>query len=221
MYEWITRFVFCTQLTTNAFCNRNIQCTFNSQLQSALINAGFGKFHFFLLTVCGMIYMNTAIGITIISFVLPSATCDFRMSSSDKGLLTAAPMLGMYYSTPMRYRWSAWICPKTASYFVCSLSLLGMLFGSYFWGCLADTKGRKVVLVATLLLDGFCGLLSSIAQYYSLFMLFRFFNGFGWVAICIFTSSTSYLNRDSLFVLHVLIQSITASLVQWAFASHI
>lgn len=38
--------------------------------------------------------MNTAIGITIISFVLPSATCDFQMSSSDKGLLTAAPMLG-------------------------------------------------------------------------------------------------------------------------------
>lgn len=62
--------------------------------ENALINAGFGKFHFYLLIVCGMIYMNTAIGITIISFVLPSATCDFRMSSSDKGLLTAAPMLG-------------------------------------------------------------------------------------------------------------------------------
>lgn len=62
--------------------------------EDALINAGFGKFHFLLLTVCGMIYMNTAIGITIISFVLPSATCDFQMSSSDKGLLTAAPMLG-------------------------------------------------------------------------------------------------------------------------------
>lgn len=61
--------------------------------------------------------------------------------------------------------------PKTFS--------LGMLVGSYFWGCLADTKGRKVVLIATLLLDGFCGLLSSVSQYYSLFMLFRFFNGFG------------------------------------------
>lgn len=66
--------------------------------ENALINAGFGKFHFYLLIVCGMIYMNTAIGITIISFVLPSATCDFRMSSSDKGLLTAAPMLGMCIS---------------------------------------------------------------------------------------------------------------------------
>lgn len=68
--------------------------------ENALINAGFGKFHFYLLIVCGMIYMNTAIGITIISFVLPSATCDFRMSSSDKGLLTAAPMLGEFKRKP-------------------------------------------------------------------------------------------------------------------------
>lgn len=65
--------------------------------ENALINAGFGKFHIYLLIICGMIYMNTAIGITIISFVLPSATCDFKMSSSDKGLLTAAPMLGKHY----------------------------------------------------------------------------------------------------------------------------
>lgn len=64
--------------------------------ENALINAGFGKFHYYLLIVCGMIYMNTAIGITIISFVLPSATCDFKMSSKDKGLLTAAPMLGKF-----------------------------------------------------------------------------------------------------------------------------
>lgn len=116
--------------------------------ENALINAGFGKFHYYLLAICGLIYLNTAVGITIISFVLPSATCDFQMTSEDKGWLTAAPMLGM-------------------------------LLGSYFWGCLADTKGRKVVLIATLLLDGVCGLFSSISQYYGVFMLLRFFNGFG------------------------------------------
>lgn len=43
--------------------------------EEALVQTGFGKFHFFLLTVCGLIYLNTAIGITILSFVLPSATC--------------------------------------------------------------------------------------------------------------------------------------------------
>lgn len=146
--------------------------------------------------------MNTAIGITIISFVLPSATCDFRMSSKDKGLLTAAPMLGtytrrIYYKKRKNIKNSIQIRPNNGQFIamsqpnnkhsvlcVCYVRLLfvrhaGMLFGSYFWGCLADTKGRKVVLVATLLLDGFCGLLSSIAQYYSLFMFFRFFNGFG------------------------------------------
>lgn len=32
--------------------------------------------------------------------------------------------------------------------------MLGMIIGSYFWGCLADTKGRKYVLITTLLLDG-------------------------------------------------------------------
>lgn len=144
--------------------------------ENALINAGFGKFHFYLLTVCGMIYMNTAIGITIISFVLPSAACDFKMSSSDKGLLTAAPMLGKHPFFDFQR-----LIPSPEKYFFFFLPFLviGMLFGSYFWGCLADTKGRKVVLIATLLLDGFCGLLSSVAQYYSLFMLFRFFNGFG------------------------------------------
>jgi MFS transporter, VNT family, synaptic vesicle glycoprotein 2 len=32
--------------------------------------------------------------------------------------------------------------------------MLGMIIGSYFWGCLADTRGRKYVLISTLLLDG-------------------------------------------------------------------
>ncbi|KAJ6639965.1 Synaptic vesicle glycoprotein 2B, partial [Pseudolycoriella hygida] len=116
--------------------------------ENALLNAGFGKFHYYLLAVCGLIYLNTAVGITILSFVLPSATCDFQMTSKDKGWLTAVPMFGM-------------------------------LLGSYFWGCLADTKGRKVVLIATLLLDGICGLISSVSQYYSLFLVLRFLNGFG------------------------------------------
>lgn len=57
--------------------------------------------------------------------------------------------------------------------------MLGMILGSYFWGCLADTKGRKYVLISALLLDGMCGLLSSVAQHYVVFLIFRFFNGFG------------------------------------------
>lgn len=55
---------------------------------------GFGKFHYTLLLMCGLIYADTALGITLLSFVLPSAQCDFKMTSQDKGWLTAAPMFG-------------------------------------------------------------------------------------------------------------------------------
>lgn len=46
-----------------------------AEYEDAIQQTGFGMFHFCLLAVCGMIYLNTAIGITILSFVLPSATC--------------------------------------------------------------------------------------------------------------------------------------------------
>ncbi|XP_052868506.1 synaptic vesicle glycoprotein 2B-like [Anopheles cruzii] len=124
--------------------------------EQALSLTGFGWFHYRLLALCGLIYANTAIGVTIISFVLPSATCVFQMTSEDKGWLTAAPMLGM-------------------------------VIGSYFWGCLADTKGRRVVLIVALLLDGIIGILSTASQKFPLFMFLRFINGFaitGAMGIC-------------------------------------
>lgn len=58
------------------------------------IRIEFGKFHYFLLALCGLIYMNCAISVSVISFVLPSAQCDFSLSSTDKGLLNAVPLLG-------------------------------------------------------------------------------------------------------------------------------
>jgi hypothetical protein len=81
--------------------------------EEAIVQTKFGKFHYFLLACCGLIYCQTAVGITILSFVLPSATCgtsfnfqqfvshfnsqisfynfhistgaDFKMTSADKG----------------------------------------------------------------------------------------------------------------------------------------
>lgn len=54
----------------------------------------------------------------------------------------------------------------------------GMVLGSYFWGCLADTKGRKPALIFALLLDGICGIVSSVVQILYIFMICRFINGF-------------------------------------------
>ncbi|XP_043479354.1 synaptic vesicle glycoprotein 2B-like [Leptopilina heterotoma] len=118
-----------------------------ADFEHAITLTGFGKFHYMLLAISGLIYMDTAIGVTVLSFVLPAAQCDLEMDSTAKGLLTAAPMLGM-------------------------------VIGSYIWGCLADTKGRKIVLIATLLMDGIVGVLSSFVQLFWIFLVFRFFNGF-------------------------------------------
>lgn len=119
-----------------------------ASFDKAVAATEFGKFHYLLLILCGFIYLDTALEITLLSFVIPAAKCDFEMSSDDAGLLNAAPMLGM-------------------------------MFGSYFWGCLADTRGRKGVLIASLLLDGFAGIASSVSPYFPLFVFCRFISGFG------------------------------------------
>lgn len=117
------------------------------EFEHAIKSTGFGKFNILLMAICGLTYANTAISVNILGFVLPAATCDFKLTSAHKGVLSGTPVFGM-------------------------------LFGSYFWGCLADTKGRKLVLTITLVLDGCFGLLSALCTNYYLFLIFRFFNGF-------------------------------------------
>lgn len=121
--------------------------TSQADFENALLQTKFGKFHIYITLACGLIYMNTAMGVTLLSFVLPAATCDFHMTSEDKAMMNSAPMLGM-------------------------------IFGSFFWGCLADTKGRKLVLVLTLLGDGLFGIASSVTPWFIPFLVLRFFNGF-------------------------------------------
>uniref|UniRef100_A0A1B6CG08 Major facilitator superfamily (MFS) profile domain-containing protein n=1 Tax=Clastoptera arizonana TaxID=38151 RepID=A0A1B6CG08_9HEMI len=122
--------------------------TFNATFERAVSSTGFGRFHYVLLALCGLIYLDTAIELTILSFVVPAAKCDFKMTSVDSGWLNASPMLGM-------------------------------MVGCYFWGCLADLRGRKTVLIASLLVDGLSGLASSFSPYYPVFIVFRFIGGFG------------------------------------------
>ena len=52
--------------------------------ETALSSAGFGKFHYWLLFVCGWANASDAVEILCISFVLPAATCDFALTSEDK-----------------------------------------------------------------------------------------------------------------------------------------
>jgi VNT family MFS transporter (synaptic vesicle glycoprotein 2) len=62
-----------------------------------------------------------------------------------------------------------------------SIIFIGMMLGAYVWGSLADSLGRKRVLIVISFMNAFCIIASSFAQNYELFMLFRFLNGAAYV----------------------------------------
>jgi VNT family MFS transporter (synaptic vesicle glycoprotein 2) len=57
---------------------------------------GFGKFHYYMLFICGTVYIAVSISLTSVSFIVPSAQCDFQMTSFRKGFLNGASMIGTY-----------------------------------------------------------------------------------------------------------------------------
>jgi len=63
--------------------------------ETALEATGYGKFHYWLLVVCGWANAADAVEILCVAFLLPSAECDLRLTSRDKGLLSAIVFFGM------------------------------------------------------------------------------------------------------------------------------
>ena len=63
--------------------------------ETAISKAGYGKFHWILLMVCGWANASDAIEVICISFLLPSAQCDLKLTSGDKGWLSAILFVGM------------------------------------------------------------------------------------------------------------------------------
>ncbi|XP_043283171.1 synaptic vesicle glycoprotein 2B-like [Venturia canescens] len=57
--------------------------------------------------------------------------------------------------------------------------ILGMVAGSYFWGCFADVQGRRLALLYALFLYGIIEITSSVVTTYWLFLLLKFLSG--WV----------------------------------------
>ncbi|XP_046615131.1 uncharacterized protein LOC124302722 [Neodiprion virginianus] len=67
----------------------------------------------------------------------------------------------------------------------------GMITSAFLWGFLADTKGRRSLLIFGYLADSICNILSSMSQNFLTMLVFKFFSGFvisGPLAI-----STTYL----------------------------
>ncbi|XP_030382331.1 synaptic vesicle glycoprotein 2B [Scaptodrosophila lebanonensis] len=117
-----------------------------ANFERAIELCGYGKFHYILLAICGLVSTSEEMDVISMSFILPSAECDLDLNTETKGWLN-------------------------------SIIFIGMMVGAYFWGSIADSFGRKKVLIVISFMNGFCIVASSFSQTYLWFMLFRFLNG--------------------------------------------
>ncbi|XP_037034621.1 synaptic vesicle glycoprotein 2B-like [Bradysia coprophila] len=59
-----------------------------------------------------------------------------------------------------------------------AIGFIAVIVSSHLWGFLADTRGRKKIIVTSLFIAFFISILSTLTQSYWLFVALRFLNGF-------------------------------------------
>lgn len=117
-----------------------------ADFETAIELTGYGKFHYILLGICGLVSTSEEMDVISMSFILPSAQCDLNLNTQTKGWLNC-------------------------------IIFIGMMVGAYAWGSIADSLGRKRILIVISFLNALCIVASSFSQNYEIFMLFRFLNG--------------------------------------------
>lgn len=142
--KWLRQLPHRTILWLTTKSNRKTM--HHSHLQHGKCFAEYGKFHYFLLAVCGFVSTSEEMDVISMSFILPSAQCDLHLNTAKKGWLN-------------------------------SIIFIGMMVGAYAWGSIADSLGRRKVLITISFMNALCIVASSFSQSYTLFMVFRFLNG--------------------------------------------
>ena len=56
---------------------------------------GYGRFHYILLAVCGLLSMAEESDIVSMAFIIPSSQCDLDLNTETKGLLNSIIFIGM------------------------------------------------------------------------------------------------------------------------------
>ncbi|XP_017783594.1 PREDICTED: synaptic vesicle glycoprotein 2C-like [Nicrophorus vespilloides] len=67
----------------------------STDIEDALEETGFGKFHLFLILTCGLILYAVTSECYSIGYILPAAQCDLNLSVDDKSLLTSIGFIGV------------------------------------------------------------------------------------------------------------------------------
>ncbi|XP_051167764.1 synaptic vesicle glycoprotein 2B [Leptopilina boulardi] len=66
-----------------------------ADFEKAIELAEYGKFHYFLLAVCGFVSTSEEMDVISMSFILPSAQCDLKLDTQAKGWLNSIIFIGM------------------------------------------------------------------------------------------------------------------------------
>lgn len=136
-----------------------------ADFETAVTATGFGKFNLILMLLFIPAGWTSVLQTVSMSYVLPAAQCDLNLSVRDKGMLNAAPYIGIQENTS----------------FIGILTyvlIAGMACSGLFWGFIADTVGRKKLLVVGYFLDGTFVLLSGFSQSFTFLVVCKFFGGF-------------------------------------------
>ncbi|EDW43767.1 GM19005 [Drosophila sechellia] len=104
-----------------------------ADFEAAIDAAGFGMFNILLLVAAVPAAMSTVYETSTMSYILPSAECDLKLSLLDKGILNA-------------------------------ITYAGMISSAVLWGYLADTKGRRNLLIVGYAADTICVLGGAFSQ---------------------------------------------------------
>ena len=120
------------------------------EYEVALKHLGFGLFHICLLFVNGLGLLSDAIEVLSLSFVLPILRNPEEFGASDG-----------------------------QEAILSSIIFVGMLFGSYIWGGLADVIGRRTTIVCSLSVSAVFGFASAFSPWFWLFIVLRLLSGFG------------------------------------------
>lgn len=66
-----------------------------ADFEEAIELAGYGRFHYILLGICGLVSTSEEMDVISMSFILPAAQCDLELNTQTKGWLNSIIFIGM------------------------------------------------------------------------------------------------------------------------------
>ncbi|GJQ68423.1 hypothetical protein Trydic_g17010 [Trypoxylus dichotomus] len=66
-----------------------------ADFEGAIEQTEYGKFHYLLLAICGFVSTSEEMDVVSMSFILPSAQCDLKLTTHTKGWLNSIIFIGM------------------------------------------------------------------------------------------------------------------------------